>query len=82
MALRGVQILDAGRTIPDRSQTRHCAALTDLGLMYPIPRARFIRYWDPSDRDPSTSLDDARSIGRHPSPPVHSRSCRTSRLTA
>ena len=59
-SLRGLLILDAGRTAQIDLRRGHCSALSDMGLFFPpIPRAQFIRYWDPSTRDTTKSIEDA-----------------------
>jgi peptide/nickel transport system substrate-binding protein len=64
-----LQLLDGGKTIQIDIRRGHCSAMSDMGWIPPIPRDRFIRYWDPSTSDASASIDDA-PINR--APPVAS----------
>src|SRR5439155_671021 len=57
--LRGLQILDSGRTVQIDLRRGHCSAMSDMGLMPLIPRAQFLRYWDPSTTDTTKSIDAA-----------------------
>jgi peptide/nickel transport system substrate-binding protein len=67
--LRGLQILNSGRTVQIDLRRGHCSAMSDMSWIRLIPRDRFVRFWDPATRDTTTSIDSA-AINK--APPVAS----------